>query len=364
MRIIYHFQNEISNFIYTSRYIGFNPSLIQGGGGNTSYKLDDHQMIIKASGYNLKDITFVDGYSLVDYQKIRNDIFNPSQNNFYLDKNNFDYIIKNDELANLRPSVETGFHAVLKKSTIHSHSIYSNLINCCVSSEQLFYEIFTDYPELVEATHLLPYIQPGNVLSLEIANLLTEADHNRDFIIIFLKNHGLIVSCEDNQKCIEIHDLVNKIIADYFDINNLKICQKLKQNPSGIFISKTNIISQLFETAEKEIFYQKLFKDCKKHSLYPDQLVYLEQLKVINNTPSKLNYDSIKATLDFSKHELKYYCNENMANAIDETIASVFLITSILKKHNLEINYMNQQAVKFIMNWEQEKYRKKISSKQ
>ena len=47
---------EIKKFIDISKYAGERFDLIQAGGGNSSIKLDNGQMIIKASGYLLSDI--------------------------------------------------------------------------------------------------------------------------------------------------------------------------------------------------------------------------------------------------------------------------------------------------------------------
>ncbi len=50
--------NALKELIRISNTVGKDPSLVQGGGGNTSVKTDDAQdMYIKASGTALKDMT-------------------------------------------------------------------------------------------------------------------------------------------------------------------------------------------------------------------------------------------------------------------------------------------------------------------
>lgn len=44
---------------------------MQGGGGNTSVKLDDTLMAIKASGFCLKDIEIDKAYAVLDYAALR-----------------------------------------------------------------------------------------------------------------------------------------------------------------------------------------------------------------------------------------------------------------------------------------------------
>ena len=47
----------MKNFIEMSRYAGMREDLVQAGGGNSSYKKDKDKMLIKASGYQLADLT-------------------------------------------------------------------------------------------------------------------------------------------------------------------------------------------------------------------------------------------------------------------------------------------------------------------
>ena len=47
---------EIKDLIKVSHYAAASKAYIQGGGGNTSVKLDDRQMAVKASGCKLSDM--------------------------------------------------------------------------------------------------------------------------------------------------------------------------------------------------------------------------------------------------------------------------------------------------------------------
>lgn len=50
--------------------------LVQAGGGNSSFKISEEKMAIKASGYQLADITETDGYALVNPKVIREAFLN------------------------------------------------------------------------------------------------------------------------------------------------------------------------------------------------------------------------------------------------------------------------------------------------
>lgn len=105
---------------------------VQGGGGNTSVKLDGGLMAIKASGFSLKDIEPDRAYAVLDYEALRRFYFGSKPADFddvekvgsAQAKENTNTI---EGLAVLRPSVEAGFHSILDTYVAHSHSVYANL---------------------------------------------------------------------------------------------------------------------------------------------------------------------------------------------------------------------------------------------
>ena len=62
-----------------SSFAGNRFDLVQAGGGNSSVKLDDQQMLIKASGISLSEVKKDKGYVAVNYPLIRRSI---ADNNF------------------------------------------------------------------------------------------------------------------------------------------------------------------------------------------------------------------------------------------------------------------------------------------
>ena len=50
------FASALSDFSRLSRDVGARRDFVQGGGGNTSVKLDDRLMAVKASGFCLGDV--------------------------------------------------------------------------------------------------------------------------------------------------------------------------------------------------------------------------------------------------------------------------------------------------------------------
>ena len=58
-------RTNLENFRRVSSTVGARADYVQGGGGNTSVKLDGGLMAIKASGYCLKDIDVDKAYALM-----------------------------------------------------------------------------------------------------------------------------------------------------------------------------------------------------------------------------------------------------------------------------------------------------------
>jgi len=109
---------RLSEYVRMSVSAGSRPDYVQGGGGNTSCKLDDRQMAIKASGFRLDQIRADQAYAVLDYRQLR-DFYSQNDPSVMTDVEQTGSaqakaaIINIDGLPQLRPSVEAGFHSLL-----------------------------------------------------------------------------------------------------------------------------------------------------------------------------------------------------------------------------------------------------------
>ena len=67
MELVKKHQERLEQFSRMSKTSGSRADYVQGGGGNTSVKLDDTLMAIKASGFCLKDIEIDKAYACLLY---------------------------------------------------------------------------------------------------------------------------------------------------------------------------------------------------------------------------------------------------------------------------------------------------------
>lgn len=347
-------KNAFKDLVYISQAVGNSVDYTQGGGGNTSVKLDDELMAVKASGFKLKQITESDGYVVVNYKNIKeyHEKVNINENRDF-DKESSEFVRKNivemEGLKKLRPSVEAGFHSLLKKYVIHTHSVYANMICCTKNSRELVDKIFNDKPFKVA---WIPYINPGFNLTLEINKVVQEGLKATGDIpdVIFMENHGLIVTSDDKEDCVSLHSQLNEAIREYLKLNVEFPSIELVEEDENKYVSRTQyLINYIKENNVTEDFMNNVI-------LYPDQLVYLNGNITGADGEKKLEING-------KTGEVVYNTNHSEALTIEETLlAYVFVIDCILRS-GLELKTMSHTGIDFINNWESEAYRKSIASR-
>ena len=112
---------RLADFAKMSGEAGARSDYVQGGGGNTSVKLADGLMAIKASGFCLADIRPDSAYAVLDYEALRHFYFDQDPADLEdVEKQGSAAAKENTKtiegLAALRPSVEAGFHSILSIS--------------------------------------------------------------------------------------------------------------------------------------------------------------------------------------------------------------------------------------------------------
>jgi len=337
----------ISDLIAISQYAGTRVDYTQGGGGNTSVK-DGNVMYIKASGFKLKDIDEVTAYVPMDLVKIREffDSVDLSDGRDYEALNKqvtADATLKMEGLAPLRPSVEVGFHSVLKKYVIHTHSVYANLLTCAVKGKELAERIYAG----VDFGYIfMPYIDPGFTLSVKMSEAVKDYTEKTGKYpeVIFMQNHGLVVSGDDIDRVKEVNEKVNNLIIEYFGLKDEYREVNLVCDGENEYHSETALVKEFVKanTLSKELLDEV--------PLYPDQLVYLNNLIAFN--PEKLQ----------AKDGTVYYKTTGKeACTLEETLFAYLFVITTLKKNNIEISTMSEKDVYFINNWEAEKYRRSLN---
>lgn len=199
---------EIEELLHLCRYAGSGPEIAQGAGGNVSVKSTDGSMWIKASGYRLSAIREGVGYlsmrtpSAGDLSKSVEGLESGAANiamSSYLQSLVYDS-------SDLRPSLETWFHAVLGRVVLHTHPLYANAFACMEGGREALQSI------LPEPTAYVAYEPPGHRLGDAVHRSVShfEQQHGVSPARLILENHGLISVADDASNAI---DSSNEILA-------------------------------------------------------------------------------------------------------------------------------------------------------
>lgn len=326
------------------------PDYTQGGGGNTSVKLSDELMAVKASGCKLSDMTLEDGFVVVNYKKVKEyyekvDI--SGKNDFYKESAQFvkDNMVKLNNIKEGRPSIEAGFHSLLYKYVIHTHSVYSNLLCCTKEGEKIAAELFDHCPY----TYLwLPYITPGFFLTFEIQKKIKEMGSIPN--IVFMGSHGVIISDTTLQGAENMNEYVSSQIKERLHITEPYGDVKVKATEKGTFMSDTKKVINLLKGSKKDAAW------FDSNILYPDQAAYLLGAVSTDGSENKAKIDQITGNVE-------YFTTYKEALTLDESICAFLFIMEEAKKNGLHTYPMKDEDIAFIMGWEGEKYRKAMLNK-
>ncbi len=190
----------LADLIRISNLVGKDPTLVQGGGGNTSVKTADGKyMYIKASGTALKDMSEAQGWRRMHLDSVLAIIKDQSITKLQAQTREVEVVNRlllacdDNVTSGARPSVEAHLHGLLDQCVIHLHpSVVSAFLNAKEGRARLE-KLFRDE----KAQPLwVPYVDPGFTLARTIARLVT--GYRRQFQrmprILFLDKHGLFVT--------------------------------------------------------------------------------------------------------------------------------------------------------------------------
>ena len=354
---------EINDLVEISKYAGERLDLVQAAGGNSSVKLDNGEMLIKASGFLLSDVNIQDGYSRVLTKPVaeivKNNEIITSRDKRQRETLTAQFLKEATIDKKNRPSIETLLHSLLNKYTLHTHSIVVNMIVVQKQWKEVLESIFKE-----EKVAYVEYETPGIELAIVLDKELQKFDEIPNIII--LQNHGLIITSDQKYEIKTLTEYVLEKIENYLNID------------MGSY-KLTNSISRLFEIVsdeanisylcEDKFLNEQLQKDERlflKTPFCPDTFVYcgfypvkidsisdaktLEDYKIKNHEcPKVVIYDN---KLFFRASTLK------KAKEIEEVFK--FHIMVLAQNLNNDLNFLKFEELAYLSNWEAEKYRQKL----
>mgnify|MGYP000298105372 CR=1 FL=1 len=346
--------DEIKNLIKLSKYAGMREDIIQAGGGNTSVKIDDETMFIKSSGYQLSEMEENVGYSKVNYKKIV-DYFKSHLEVKHSDEKE---LLEGALIEGERPSIETFLHSITKKYTLHTHPL---LINVFTSRTNGMEDLKSMFPNSL----IIGYQTPGIFLAKEFFDKFLELGNPQKANIVFLKNHGLIVSGKNIDEVIELHEYILKRLED-----KLKVNMQAYRNSTYLFQKTENFIENnivyLCEDNRIRSFKENNSIDKINYCFSPDSLIYCNKKILVLNKNDDILEVTKKHILEYGNFNVIFFENQfyiiapNIKKAKEiESVLSFNLQVLELNK-NKKMDFLVEEEQNFLLNWDSEKYRKNL----
>lgn len=355
-------KEALDALIKMSKYAGQRFDLVQAGGGNTSVKFGN-QMYIKASGYLLSELTNTTGHTIVETDKVVA-ILDDAEVLEIADKKEKDATASRKlQLAKIsdgpRPSIETYLHALLYKHTLHVHSISVNLF----TSHQNWLQKMA---ELDSEALCVRYETPGIELALELKKQMEvyKEDFGRLPHVIFLQNHGLIIS-SDNYEDIEAFNEKVVVAAekkagiDFSRYRNTtkmaNCCNETFQREDIAYLSEDATITELLNQINPEQLKKPFSPDgyvfCGYTILDMDELqpaIFRDYQEKYFDAPKIVRF---KGLIYIMAADLK------KAKMIEDVFKNNLLIA---KNLGADLQFLEDGEISYLGNWEAEKYRQKL----
>ncbi len=327
---------------YISKLTGQDERLVQAGGGNTSVKLDDRFMLVKASGCQLTDVTEQSGYAVVDYGKIV-DIFSRGE----VENAREQEILSETLVQGGRPSIETFLHSVTHRYTMHSHPLGVTMYAAREGGMDALQRLF---PQAV----IIGYATPGIRLAKKYYAAVQDKPDKR---LMFLKNHGMVVSADTLEEAVRLQQEVVKRVDSSLGLDTaaVEIGQRLfaalQEVQPGLIAYRVNSPAAAKAAAKAHGAWG--------HAYSPDCVVYcgsriavLEQVNAQELHSHCAQYGMVKAVL---AEGYLFAVAENVKAARD--IACMLDFTAQIWLSGGNLLELEDEERNFLLNWDAEKYR-------
>ena len=354
-----------------SNKYGANPEYVLAGGGNTSFKSAD-RLWIKGSGTALATI------KPEDFVVLERGLLNQMWTADYpaeeaareaaVLQDMMDARIKGETR---RPSVETLLHDLFPQQYIlHVHPAIVNGITCSVEGAAAMKRLFPD-AVWVDAC------KPGYILALECKEKMDDykAATGKDCNLLFLQNHGIFFAGETTE---ELDVLAEGTMA--------KLAAAVKEQPRmeemEYDIEKVVAISPVLRalygetqpaTVKFTVNQEILDYDPTTKSLSPDHIVYAKAKQL--SLPADVDADGVKAAFDAFvaengyKPKIVFVAGLGMFSiglTMKEAVTAQTVMLDAIKvvaytKSFGGVSPMPAFLIDFIVNWEVESYRSKVS---
>jgi rhamnose utilization protein RhaD (predicted bifunctional aldolase and dehydrogenase) len=335
-------RNDVIHFCQS---LGRDPLLVQGAGGNVSWK-ENNTLWIKASGTWLAKANEKDIFVPVELGHLRT--------NFKA--GNFGAEPKVTVSSALKPSIETALHALMPhRVVIHLHPVdaMAHLIQQD-ATDRLVRLLGQDI-----AWQIAPYKKPG----ADLARTIAETLHDRGALdVLFLKNHGLVIGGNSLRQAESILEYINKRLSIHVKSNIAGGYNQAKNNPrpvklAGYKLSTIDLLHQLILDKELKDLIKAYWRICPDHVVFLGEnaiIVQPEDLESFHTTyNSRIPIIFIEGYGAFERTDI---------TRTEISQARFYLDVMSRIEHPSSLDVLSEEDTNELLNWEAENYRKKLNT--
>ncbi|MDR6676680.1 class II aldolase/adducin family protein [Pseudomonas oryzihabitans] len=323
--------------------IGADPLLVQGAGGNASWKEGD-VLWVKASGTWLANSEKEDIFVPVDLASL----------SYEIEKGNYSTTAKVIDTSNLRPSIETILHALMPHRIVmhlHAVEILAHLVR--VNLDHYIDDLMKDSISFA----VLTYSKPGAELACEIHEVLKKQPM---VDVLFLKSHGVVIGGNSVQA---IDRILNKLLKIF---STSPLFEALKN--SAVYSIPDAVSQRYVRIADNGIqqlaLNPNLFKRLSSEwVLYPDHVVFLGPQAYAYSSWSEFYKETDQSQF---YPELFFIYGEGVYSALPFTKAKLVQLRCyydvlVRQAAEIELAVLNQNHIAELLNWDAERYRMSLA---
>jgi len=295
------FKDDLELRVYTSRLLGQDPSLVLHGGGNTSVKITETNLVgskedilyVKGSGWDLVSIE-KDGFSpvrmahMVNLSKLKS-LSDPKMVN--------ELKTQLTNATSPTPSVETILHAILPfKYVDHTHADAVVTISNTSNGEKRIREIYGNRVVIV------PYVMPGFDLAKEVGRIFSEMASDETEGVVLL-NHGIFsfgnTARESYERMIDLVNTAEQYLINQnawnnekplTDVKSKKIRGDVSQLRQKISLVAGNPVLLNLTNSQRGLSFSKrddVEKISTRGPLTPDHVIRTKRIPMIGRNVEK-----------------------------------------------------------------------------
>ena len=347
--------NWEKELIELSKYAGMREDLVQAGGGNSSVKMNEREMAVKSSGVQLADIRAGFGYSVVDYRKITEEM---DKLEYKAEMPDESALLKEALISGGHPSIETFLHAITNRVTLHTHSAAVSVLAARLGGMEILRQLFP-------FALAVDYATPGLRLAKCCYHTCRgEAKEKRR--LIFLKNHGVLISGETVEEVIRLTEEVNEKIESAVGLDNTPYRQgyelyKMLEN-AGVNQNKVIVKAENKTVLDTFCGNGNAMWDFQ---ISPDCVVFCGKAPFVCSSPFKA--ESLSRFIEMYGEPVLIIYNGNLFIRADSVrkareIESVLSLSARVTTANQSYgqSLLSPEEQDYLLGWDVEKFRQKV----